>query len=150
MLTKPEVRGFFKLLVLEALREKPLHGYEIMKKVGSRLGDYIPSPGIVYPALRCLEGEGLIASEQAGRRRVYRITERGLEHLRENEGTLTAFLEKHRKFRCFREMIPSGLFSLIERLISVSDSLSQEQREAVRGAFLRLEEEIRAILGDAA
>ena len=148
MLIRPAVRGFFKLLILEALREEPMHGYEIIKKMESKLGGYAPSPGIVYPTLRCLEIEGLIESQQTGRKRIYKITAKGLEHLMKNEELLTSFSEKHRKFLSFKKMIPDGFFPLIEKLISVSDSLSPEQKEIIRNAFLKLENELRAVLGD--
>lgn len=147
MLPKPAVRGILRLLLLDVLREEPLHGYEVIRRMSGLL-NYTPSPGVVYPALQLLEERGLISSRFEGRRRVYRITEEGLEYLRKHEDKLSCFLEKHRRFSRVREMIPPSLFRLMEDLLSVSDELNHEEREAVRRAFLRLEEEIRRILGD--
>ncbi|MEM2490129.1 MAG: PadR family transcriptional regulator, partial [Candidatus Korarchaeum sp.] len=81
MLPRPAVRGFLRLLILDSLKEEPLHGYEIMRRMSSTL-DYTPSPGIVYPTLQFLEESGLISSELEGRRRIYRITEEWLKYLR--------------------------------------------------------------------
>src|SRR5580698_3699993 len=41
-----------QLVVLALLAEKPSHGYEIIKALEERSGGfYVPSPGMVYPAL---------------------------------------------------------------------------------------------------
>ncbi|MCS7102847.1 MAG: PadR family transcriptional regulator [Candidatus Korarchaeum sp.] len=148
MLPRPPVRGFLRLLILDFLKEEPLHGYEIMRRMCNML-NYTPSPGIIYPTLQFLEESGLICSELEGRRRkVYRITEEGLKYLRSHENELAFFLKEHRKLSRAREMIPASLFPLVERLLSLSDELTQDEREAVRNAFLKLEGELRRILGD--
>ncbi|MEM3481375.1 MAG: PadR family transcriptional regulator, partial [Candidatus Korarchaeum sp.] len=139
--------GFLRLLILDSLKEEPLHGYEIMRRMSSTL-DYTPSPGIIYPTLQFLEESGLISSELEGRRRIYRITEEGLKYLRSREDELNFFLKRHRKFSRAKEMIPASLFPLVERILLIGDELTQEEREAVRRAFLRLEEELRRVIGD--
>lgn len=49
-----------QLLILGLLAEKPRHGYEIIKALDERSkGFYIPSPGMVYPALTYLEESGM-------------------------------------------------------------------------------------------
>src|ERR1700722_4068981 len=41
-----------QLLILALLADKPCHGYEIIKALDERSkGFYVPSPGMVYPAL---------------------------------------------------------------------------------------------------
>ena len=41
-----------QLLILKLLAEKPRHGYELIKELDERSkGFYVPSPGMVYPAL---------------------------------------------------------------------------------------------------
>ncbi|HII41485.1 MAG TPA: PadR family transcriptional regulator, partial [Thermoplasmata archaeon] len=48
-------KGDFTGLLLVVLREKPMHGYEVMKALEERFhGFYKPSPGAIYPALRSL------------------------------------------------------------------------------------------------
>ena len=48
-----------QLLILGLLAEKPRHGYEIIKALDERSkGFYVPSPGMVYPALTYLEEIG--------------------------------------------------------------------------------------------
>jgi DNA-binding PadR family transcriptional regulator len=71
-------RGDVRHAVLDALAERPMHGYEIMSWLEEKSGGrWRPSPGSVYPTLQLLEDEGLIAGADDGGRRVYSITEAG-------------------------------------------------------------------------
>jgi DNA-binding PadR family transcriptional regulator len=71
-----------QLLILGLLAEKPCYGYEIIKALEERSkGFYIPSPGMVYPALTYLEEIGYATVEADGTRKLHRITPSGQEHL---------------------------------------------------------------------
>ena len=77
-----------QLLILGLLAEKPRHGYEIIKALDERSkGFYIPSPGMVYPALTYLEEIGHATVEVEGSRKLYHITDAGKEHLDDNRST---------------------------------------------------------------
>src|SRR5450631_2705224 len=74
-----------QLLILGLLAEKPRHGYEIIKALDERSkGFYVPSPGMVYPALTYLEEIGHATVEAVGTRKLYHITASGTEHLKKN------------------------------------------------------------------
>src|ERR1700722_6303140 len=80
-----------QLLILGLLAEKPRHGYEIIKALDERSkGFYIPSPGMVYPALTYLEEIGHATVEAEGSRKLYRITESGKTHLDSNRSAADA------------------------------------------------------------
>jgi DNA-binding PadR family transcriptional regulator len=80
-----------QLLILGLLAEKPRHGYEIIKALDERSkGFYIPSPGMVYPALTYLEEIGHATVEVEGSRKLYHITGAGKEHLDGNRSTADA------------------------------------------------------------
>jgi DNA-binding PadR family transcriptional regulator len=80
-----------QLLILGLLAEKPRHGYEIIKALDERSkGFYIPSPGMVYPALTYLEEIGHATVEVEGARKLYHITDAGKEHLDKNRSTADA------------------------------------------------------------
>ena len=80
-----------QLLVLGLLAEKPRHGYEIIKALDERSkGFYVPSPGMVYPALTYLEEIGHATVEAVGTRKLYHITAAGTEHLDSHRGTVDA------------------------------------------------------------
>src|SRR5215207_6450395 len=53
--------GEVKFVILRLLKEKPRHGYEVIKALEEKLaGCYSPSPGTVYPTLQLLEDEGYV------------------------------------------------------------------------------------------
>src|SRR3989454_1957541 len=57
--------GDMKYVILKLLKDKPRHGYEVMKELEDQLrGCYSPSPGTVYPTLQWLEDEGLVTSHE--------------------------------------------------------------------------------------
>lgn len=75
-------RGQMKFAVLEALREGPKHGYEIIKHLEGKYGGlYSPSPGAIYPTLQMLEDLGYVQSATHEGKRVYEITAEGLAFL---------------------------------------------------------------------
>lgn len=71
-------RGEARHLLLDALRDGPKHGYEIIKTLEERSGGrYAPSPGTVYPTLQLLEDLGFVGAAQDAERRIYHLTEKG-------------------------------------------------------------------------
>jgi Predicted transcriptional regulators len=75
-------RGEAKYLLMEALREGPKHGYEIIKSLEERSGgQYTPSPGVVYPTLQFLAEAGQVRPEWDGKRRVFHLTDEGQRDL---------------------------------------------------------------------
>jgi DNA-binding PadR family transcriptional regulator len=76
--------------ILGLLLESPMHGYELRKQLGLRLGGFrVFSYGSLYPALRRLARAGLIVEEDPDTgwskrsRRTYRITAEGKERFAE-------------------------------------------------------------------
>ena len=77
--------SFVKLYILHLLRDKSYYGNEIIDEIKYRMEEqWEPSPGMVYPLLRQLEGEGYIVGtwDQPDKRSIrrYRITDEGLKH----------------------------------------------------------------------
>ncbi|MGO9990519.1 MAG: PadR family transcriptional regulator [Steroidobacteraceae bacterium] len=82
-----------QLLILGLLADKPRHGYEIIKALDERSqGYYVPSPGMVYPALTHLEELGRATVEADGTRKLYHITEAGRQYLDEHRALADALL----------------------------------------------------------
>jgi len=82
-----------QLLILKLLDEKSRYGYEIIKELEERSkGFYVPSPGMVYPALTYLEELGHATVAADGARKLYSITESGKEHLTKNLAAADALL----------------------------------------------------------
>ena len=90
-------RGDLKYMILELLRERPMHGYEVMRALEETShGAYTASPGSVYPALQSLEDDGLVRSEEKDGRKVYTITDEGLEFLASNRDRVDEILDRIR------------------------------------------------------
>ena len=91
-------RGEARYLLLDALKDSPKHGYEIIKALEERSGgEYAPSPGTVYPTLQFLEDAGLVSAEQEGDRRVFRLTEAGQADLDAHAEEVRTFWERRAK-----------------------------------------------------
>jgi len=85
--------GDLQLLILKLLDEKSRYGYEIIKELDERSkGFYVPSPGMVYPALTYLEELGHATVAVDGARKLYSITEAGKAHLEKNLSAADALL----------------------------------------------------------
>lgn len=75
--------GRLRLYLLKLLEEAPRHGYEVIRLLQDRfLGVYSPSPGTIYPRLARLEAEGLVTRDSSDGKKVYRITDKGRQELR--------------------------------------------------------------------
>src|SRR5215471_13152424 len=84
-----------QLIILSLLKEKPHHGYEIIKALEERSGGfYVPSPGMVYPALTLLEELGYASVETEGAKKRYAITPEGRAHLDANHEIADAILAR--------------------------------------------------------
>ncbi len=79
-------RGLLVHYILYKIASKPSHGYEILQSVEeSTKGAWRPGAGSTYPILKKLVREGMIKADSTARgdaRRIYRITPKGLEHLK--------------------------------------------------------------------
>lgn len=71
-------RGDVRASLLALLKERPMHGYEMIREIAERSGgSWRPSPGSVYPTLQMLDEEGLISSEESGGKKLFSLTEAG-------------------------------------------------------------------------
>lgn len=80
-------RGDMKYVLLDMLKDKPAHGYEIIQSLEERFhGFYSPNAGSIYPVLQLLEDMGCVTSNVAEGKKIYTITEAGRAFLREQQG----------------------------------------------------------------
>jgi DNA-binding PadR family transcriptional regulator len=109
--------GALRLYLLALLESGPKHGYEIIKALGERFGGtYSPSAGTVYPRLGKLEEEGLVATENDGRRTNYSITPAGLAELDSRRAEVAE--------------VEAGISASVRRL---ADELREDIRSNMRG-----------------
>jgi PadR family transcriptional regulator, regulatory protein PadR len=80
-------RSVLEVAILASLAEATSHGYNLVAQIEALTGDLVCNdPGSMYRMLRAMEEDGLVSSswqtpEAGPSRRVYVITERGLEVL---------------------------------------------------------------------
>ncbi len=88
-------RGGVRYLVLDALSERPRHGYEVIQVIEERSGgSYRPSPGVIYPTLQMLEELGHARVVEQDNRKVYEITDLGKVDLQEHREEVSDFYER--------------------------------------------------------
>ncbi len=79
-------KGDLKYVVLDLIKDKPRHGYDVIRELEEQsYGLYKPSPGAVYPTLQMLEDLGYVVCKEQDGKKVYTITEQGLEFLAEQK-----------------------------------------------------------------
>jgi DNA-binding PadR family transcriptional regulator len=99
-------RGDVKYALLELLRERPMHGYEMIKALEEKSGGfYTPSAGTIYPTLQLLEDRGLVTVSEAEGKKVYSITDEGRAFLAEQQKNTEEFAGPpwERGFRDYRD-----------------------------------------------
>lgn len=90
--------GEVKFVVLRMLKEKPMHGYEVMRALEERMaGCYTPSAGTVYPTLQLLEDEGYVKAVETEGKKVYHITPEGERYLEQHRDLLDEILDRVRE-----------------------------------------------------
>jgi len=132
-------KGALKYVILDLLKDKPAHGYEIIRALGERShGIYSPSPGSVYPILQLLADLGYLTTDKIESKKIYTITDTGKQYLKNNKESLdriNSFLEQRWpsdiKFnqwqQTFQEMRRLG-----QRLQGRLHELDAEQLSAIR------------------
>jgi DNA-binding PadR family transcriptional regulator len=150
----PFQKGVFKYIILQHLKEKPGHGYEIIRALEDRLhGLYVPSAGTIYPRLQMLEAGEYVTSVEREGKKIYSITDMGLQFLAENEEIGQAINDRLNAWA--RPENTEARRRTMREFHRVSDALRWEIRrmdtsklERVREVLARTHQEILDILGE--
>jgi DNA-binding PadR family transcriptional regulator len=90
--------GEVKFVILRLLKEKPRHGYEVIKALEEKMaGCYTPSAGTVYPTLQLLEDEGYVRAVDTDGKKVYHVTPEGEQYLEQHRDLLDEILDRVRE-----------------------------------------------------
>ena len=93
-LRKRFVRSFLDLTVLRMLADEPLWGYRLMTKIKED-HDVKVGPPVIYPLLDSLEAGGLVEARETyegkRKRKIYNITQEGIERVEYYRGILLEF-----------------------------------------------------------
>ena len=148
-------RGEARYILLDALRDGPKHGYEIIKSLEERSGGrYSPSPGTVYPTMQLLEDLGFVRADKDAERRVFSLTEAGRADLDAHAQEITDFWERfaaapsetHPETGFVRDELESLTRTIWEGLRGPHPGGDRETARSIRAVLERCRNEIREIL----
>jgi DNA-binding PadR family transcriptional regulator len=134
--------------ILALLRDRPMHGYEMIQEIAERSGGaWKPSPGSVYPTLQLLEDEGLITSETEGGKKLFSLTEAG--RTAAESGPEAPWEEASRgiDFEALGEIRQAG-FGLMEAFGQVWKTGTKEQRDKALTVINDARKKLYLILAD--
>ncbi|MGW0079261.1 PadR family transcriptional regulator [Streptomyces cellulosae] len=141
-------RGDVRASILALLKDRPMHGYEMIQEIAERSGGaWKPSPGSVYPTLQLLEDEGLIVSESEGGKKLFSLTEGG--RTAAEDGPEAPWEEASRgvDWEALSEIRQAG-FGLMEAFGQVWKTGSKEQREKALAVINEARKKLYLILAD--
>ncbi|MET9953747.1 PadR family transcriptional regulator [Streptomyces sp. NPDC006339] len=141
-------RGDVRASILALLKDRPMHGYEMIQEIGERSGGaWKPSPGSVYPTLQMLEDEGLIASESDGGKKLFTLTDAGRAEA--EAGPEAPWEEAGRgvDWDALNEVRQAG-FGLMEAFGQVWKTGSPEQRQKAVEVITEARKKLYLILAD--
>ncbi|MFI5663854.1 PadR family transcriptional regulator [Streptomyces sp. NPDC051684] len=141
-------RGDVRASILALLKDRPMHGYEMIQEIAERSGGaWKPSPGSVYPTLQLLEDEGLIASASEGGKKLFSLTDDG--RTAAEEGPEAPWEEAGRgvDWEAMNE-IRQASFGLMEAFGQVWKTGDKEQRDKAISVINDARKKLYLILAD--
>lgn len=145
-------KGDLKYVILDLLKDKPRHGYDIIRELEElSYGFYKPSPGVIYPTLQMLEEMGYASSAEQEGKKVYSITEEGLKFLA-SQSDIADGVRRHMKHKwSFKNigrmvMVMREYHALEDLLGRGFRSLDADKSEQVRQILSRAYQEIESVL----
>ena len=145
-------KGDLKYVILDLLKDKPRHGYDIIRELEEQsCGFYRPSPGVIYPTLQMLQEMGYASSNEQEGKKVYSITEEGLKFLR-NQSDIADDVRRQMKHKWgFKNigrmvMVMREYHALEDLLGRGLRSLDADKAEQIRQILSRAYQEIESVL----
>ena len=133
-----------KYLLLEILKDGPRHGYEMIMELESRHRGYRPSAGSVYPTLQMLDEGGFVTSQEIDGKKVYTITDKGLELLRKRgEKRVQEFPDLGNAFEVW-----GPLGKLASAVTEGAWGTDEESREKIIEILNKARKEVYAVLSE--
>jgi len=149
-------KGALKLVILDLLKDKPAHGYELIKALEERShGMYTPSAGSIYPILQLLTDMGFLSASESEGKKTYTITDAGRQHLTENRAMLDHIHEVarhhwHGEDKVHLKETFGELHELGQLFRSRFRDLSEDQMSRVSEVVKKAAADIRKIIGEKA
>jgi len=102
--------GELRLVLLKLISDQPRHGYDLIRAIEDLTGGaYVPSPGVVYPALSMLQDLGHIEGTEAeSSRKAFAVTQSGAADLATNAAKVKALFARLADLAATREQTDSA------------------------------------------
>ncbi|MFJ8731013.1 PadR family transcriptional regulator [Streptomyces bauhiniae] len=141
-------RGDVRASILALLKDRPMHGYEMIQEIAERSGGaWKPSPGSVYPTLQLLEDEGLIVSESEGGKKLFALTEAGRTAAEEGPDAPWEEASRGVDWEALSEIRQAGS-GLMEAFGQVWKTGTKEQRDKALAVLTDARKKLYLILAD--
>ncbi|MET9364189.1 PadR family transcriptional regulator [Streptomyces sp. NPDC006632] len=141
-------RGDVRASILALLKDRPMHGYEMIQEIGERSGGaWKPSPGSVYPTLQLLEDEGLITSESEGGKKLFTLTDAGRTEAESGAEAPWEDAGRGVDWEAMNEIRQAG-FGLMEAFGQVWKTGSADQRQKALAVINDARKKLYLILAD--
>ena len=93
-------KGDLKYVILDLLKEKQSHGYEIIRAMEDTFhGFYSPSAGSVYPTLQMLNDMGYASSSEHDGKKIYTISDEGKQFLKKHQKDINRIKAQMQEWR---------------------------------------------------
>jgi DNA-binding PadR family transcriptional regulator len=145
-------KGDLKYVVLDLIKDKPRHGYEIIRELEElSYGLYTPSPGAVYPTLQMLEEMGYASFIERDGKKVYTITEEGIQFLKERKDLADEVRSQMKHRWSFKNIGRMAMvmkeYHALEHLLGRGfRNLDADKAQKIREVLSRTYQDIKAIL----
>jgi len=145
-------KGDLKYILLDLIKDKPRHGYEIIRELEEQsYGFYKPSPGVIYPTLQMLEEMGYTSSTEEEGKKIYSIKEEGLAFLAKKKDIANGVRSQIKHRWSFKNIGRMALvmkeYHALEHLLGQSfRHLDTEKTERIREILSQAYNEIESVL----
>ncbi|HEY42233.1 MAG TPA: PadR family transcriptional regulator [Dehalococcoidia bacterium] len=145
-------KGDLKYIILDLIKDKPRHGYDIIRELEEQsYGLYKPSPGVIYPTLQMLEEMGYASSTEQEGKKVYSVTEDGLQFLAKQKDITDGVKSQMKKKWSFRKIGRMAMvmkeYHALEHLLGRGlRSLDAEKTQRIREVLIQAYDNIEAII----
>ncbi|MDI5962653.1 PadR family transcriptional regulator [Streptomyces sp. SL13] len=141
-------RGDVRASILALLKDRPMHGYEMIQEIAERSGGaWRPSPGSVYPTLQLLEDEGLIESASEGGKKLFTLTATGRTEAEAGPDAPWEEAGRGVDWEAMQEIKQAG-FGLVEAFRQVWATGSAGQRDKALKVVTEARKKLYLILAD--
>jgi DNA-binding PadR family transcriptional regulator len=102
--------GDLRLVLLKLIADQPRHGYDLIRAIEEASGgSYVPSPGVIYPALSMLQDLGhIVEVASEGARKAFAVTEQGKVDLAANADKVESQMARLAAIATMRERTDGG------------------------------------------